>query len=581
VLDDAAAHPTFGTDPYVQSHAIKSVLAMPIINQGVLVAILYVENNVTTHAFSSGRVETLRLIAGQAATSITNAALYESLERKVEDRTRELAQKTRKIAAMLDGMEQGVFTLDEELTVQPEHSRHLEQLSGQRDLVGRALSEVLFAGSDLGADVIATTESALRFSFGASPAIAALNAEHLIKAYTRRGPDGTRRNYEVDWSFITDEEGRVERVLCAARDVTVLRGLETAAASAARDAEMLAEILDAGLEDFKSFCETARPLLDQHRAGLERGLGPDERRQLFRDVHTIKGHSSTLGLAAIVAAAHAVESACSPDSATAPAADGIGLEALNTLISLIGDYESTGQRKLGRLWAGADARFKHALGAIESALAQTPERPSYPIRALTQVRQAVHRLNAVPLDTVLRETARVFPSLARELGKSVPEIDWVDDGILLDAEWGRVMKDALVHTFRNSLDHGIETREEREAAGKTPRGRIALRTVRDSHGVRIHLADDGRGLPIADLRTKTGRLSSSDQDVAEAIFDYGVSTARQLSHVSGRGIGMDAVRGFLRERGGDVVIEFTGDTQAGHRPFELVFRLPENATVTP
>jgi len=99
--------------------------------------------------------------------------------------------------------------------------------------------------------------------------------------------------------------------------------------------------------------------------------------------------------------------------------------------------------------------------------------------------------------------------------------------------------------------------------------------------LRIHLADDGRGLPIADLRTKTGRLSSSDRDVAEAIFDHGVSTARQLSHVSGRGIGMDAVRGFLRERGGDVAIEFTGDTHAGHRPFELVFRLPENATVTP
>jgi predicted ATPase len=581
VLDDAAAHPTFGTDPYVQNHAIKSVLAMPIIDQGSLVAILYVENNVTTHAFTSGRVETLRLIAGQAAISITNATLYENLERKVEDRTRELAQKTRKIAAMLDGMEQGVFTLDEELTVQPEHSRHLGQLSGRGDLVGRSLSEVLFEGSDLGADVVATTESALRFSFGASLAIATLNAEHLVKTFARRGPDGTRRNYEVDWSFITDEEGRVERVLVAARDVTVLRGLETAAASAARETEMLTEILDAGLEDFKSFCETARPLLDRHLACLERGLSPEERRQLFRDVHTIKGHSSTLGLGSIVAAAHAAEGACDPGCASAPAADGIGLEALGALAALIGEYESTGQRRLGRLWAGADARFKHALGAIEVALAQTPERPSYPIRALTQVRQAVHRLNAVPLDTVLRETARVFPSLARELGKSVPEIDWVDDGILLDAEWGRVMKDALVHTFRNSLDHGIETREEREAAGKAPRGRIAMRTERDSEGVRIHLTDDGRGLPIAELRTKTGRLESSDRDVAEAIFDYGVSTARQLSHVSGRGIGMDAVRGFLRERGGDVVIEFTGDTHEGHRPFELVFRLPGNATVAP
>jgi chemotaxis protein histidine kinase CheA len=248
---------------------------------------------------------------------------------------------------------------------------------------------------------------------------------------------------------------------------------------------------------------------------------------------------------------------------------------------VLGDYELTGARKLGPLWTGADARFKQALGAIESALAHAPERPSYPARTLTQVKQAVHRLNAIPLDQVLRETARVFPSLARELGKSVPELEWVDDGTLLDADWGRLMKDALVHTFRNSLDHGIETSEEREALGKAARGKIALRTERDAQGVRIRLRDDGRGLPLAELRTKTGRHDSPDQAVAEAIFDYGISTANQVSTVSGRGIGMDAVRGFLRERGGDVLIEFTGDARSGYRPFELVFRLPSDAMVAP
>jgi chemotaxis protein histidine kinase CheA len=99
--------------------------------------------------------------------------------------------------------------------------------------------------------------------------------------------------------------------------------------------------------------------------------------------------------------------------------------------------------------------------------------------------------------------------------------------------------------------------------------------------VRLHLRDDGRGLPIAELRTKIGRLDGPDDAVAEAIFDYGVSTAPQLSHTSGRGIGMDAVRGFLRERGGDVAIEFTGDARAGYRPFELVFRLPSDAMIAP
>jgi len=578
VLDDATSHPTFASDPYVLQNAVKSVLCMPIVNQGRLVAVLYVENSATTHAFTRDRVETLRLIAGQAAVSITNASLYEGLERKVEQRTRELAQKTRKVAAMLDGMQQGVFTLDSDLRVQPEYSRHLEQLAGQRDLVGRSLNEVLFAGSELDAATLEANESALRFSIGARPAIARINAEHLIKAFSRRAPDGERRYYEVDWSWIFSEDGTVERVLVAARDVTLLRGLKEAAAEAARETEMLQQILNAGVDDFKSFCETSRRLLDQHLAAAARGLDAVSRRALFRDVHTIKGHSRTLGLDPIVAAAHAAERDYDPAESDHGAH---GLAALRELARVIADYEQAGARKLGPLWVGADARFKQALGAIESALAQAPERPSYPARTLTQVKQVVHRLNAIPLDQVLRETARVFPSLARELGKSVPELDWTDDGTLLDADWGRVMKDALVHTFRNSLDHGIETNEERQALGKAPRGRIALRTERDAQGVRIRLSDDGRGLPLAELRTKTGRHDSPDHAVAEAIFDYGISTARQVSTVSGRGIGMDAVRGFLRERGGDVVIEFTGDGSSGYRPFELVFRLPSDAMITP
>jgi predicted ATPase/HPt (histidine-containing phosphotransfer) domain-containing protein len=580
VIDDAAADPTFATDSYVVESSVKSVLCMPIVNQGRLVAILYLENAATTHAFTRDRVEVLRLIAAQAAVSITNASLYEELERAVEERTRELTAKTRKIAAMLDCIGQGMFTLDEQLTIQPEYSPYLERLAGRRNLVGCGVTEVLFEGSDLDAAVIAANEAGLRSGMGSPSAIANLNTGHLIKAWSRRGPDGTRRHYEVDWNWIVGDDGKVERVLVAARDVTVLRGLQQAAEAAAHETEVVDQILDAGLEDFKSFCETSLILIDRHVAAATGGAFRAERRQAsFRDVHTIKSHARTLGLNPIVAAAHrAEEDWAAPPS---PARDAAAIRALGDLASVIREYEQIGARKLGRLWGGADARFKQALGAIESALAQTPERPSYPARALTQVKQAVHRLNAIPLDQVLRETSRVFPSLARELGKTVPEIEWVDDGTLLDAEWGRVMKDALLHTFRNALDHGIETREERAAHGKAPRGKIALFTVRDAYGVRIHLRDDGRGLPIAELRTKTGRLDSPDHAVAEAIFDYAMSTARQESHVSGRGIGMDAVRGFLRERGGDVAIEFTGDTHAGYRPFELVFRLPSDAMIAP
>jgi predicted ATPase/HPt (histidine-containing phosphotransfer) domain-containing protein len=558
VIDDAGVHPEFGSDSYVRAHAIKSVLCMPVLSQGGLVAVLYVENNATTHAFSQERVETLRLIAGQAAISLTNASLYASLERKVEDRTRELGAKTRKMGAMLNGMQQGVFTIDETLRVQPEYSRHLETLVGKTDLVGTHLSQLLFAQSSLRSEVIATNESALRFSFGASLAVANANADHLIKDYQRTLPDGTLQDLELDWNWITGDSSKVDRVLITARDVTLIRRLKQAAAEAAREAGMLSEILDAGVDDFRSFCEMAGGVLREHlaRVSSPAGLSPEQRSALFRDVHTLKGHSRMLGLQPIVQAAHAAESASAPEAELVCGPDTPAHKALLTLQSSIDEYERTGQKKLGRFWGN-------------------------PVRAPSQIRQVAQRTHAVPLDQVLRETARVFPSLARELGKSVPQIEWTDDGTLLDAEWGRVMKDAFVHTFRNSLDHGIETREEREALGKRPEGKIALRTEHDASGVRIHLSDDGRGLPIEQLRSRTGQLNSPDQVVAQAIFDYGVSTARRVSEVSGRGVGMDAVRGYLRELGGDVAIEFTGDAERGHRPFELIFRLPSAATAFP
>ncbi len=581
VIDEATAHADFGKDDYVQRGKVKSVLCMPILNQGGLVAVLYVENNATTHAFTADRVETLRLIAGQAAISITNASLYESLERKVEDRTRELRAKTRTIAAMLDGMQQGVFTIDEQLAVQPEYSRHLEQIVGSQDIVGRPLRDVLFRGAALGADVVATNESALRFSFGSSRAIAHANADHMVKEFTRLAPGGSRQHFELDWGWILGENSKVDKVLVTARDVTLIRGLQRAAEQHAREAALMTEMLDAGLDEFRTFSDAARRSLRDPiaRASQPGTLQQDTMRTIFRSVHTLKGHARALGLSHIVAAAHAAEDACSTPGAAAAGPTGTVFQALSSLDALVVEHEAIGEKKLGRLWVGADERFKEAIGAIESALSQTSDRPSYPARALAQVKTALHRMNAVPLDQVLRETSRVFPSLALELGKSVPRIEWEDDGTLLDGDWGRLMKDALVHSFRNSIDHGIETPDERARAGKSPQGKIALRTKYDGSFVSIYLSDDGRGLPLEKLRGKTGNVHGPDQDVAEAIFEFGVSTAEQVTQVSGRGVGMDAVRAFFREHGGDVSIAFTGAAVQGYRPFELVFRLPTGAAL--
>ena len=93
MLDDASHHATYGNDAYIRKSNARSVLCLPVMQQGKVLAILYVENNAVTHAFTADRLQLLQLVASQAAVSITNARLYDSLEEKVAARTGELAAR--------------------------------------------------------------------------------------------------------------------------------------------------------------------------------------------------------------------------------------------------------------------------------------------------------------------------------------------------------------------------------------------------------------------------------------------------------------------------------------------------------
>ncbi|MEG4211825.1 AAA family ATPase [Microcoleus sp. S13_B4] len=97
LLNDASREGTFNTDPYITQHQIKSILCTPIVYQGKLTAILYLENNLTAGAFTQKRVEVLRMLSGQAAIALENANLYHTLEVKVEERTEELKAKNRRM----------------------------------------------------------------------------------------------------------------------------------------------------------------------------------------------------------------------------------------------------------------------------------------------------------------------------------------------------------------------------------------------------------------------------------------------------------------------------------------------------
>jgi len=244
VLDDAGLDPTHQHDLHIQKCGVKSVLSMPVLSQGRLLAILYVENNAVARAFSQARLLFLRVLAGQAAVSIANAQLYDELELEVQKRTRELSERNREVGAMLNSLEQGVFLIDDQLSIQRHYSAHLPELLGTPEIAGRNCIELLFQDSNLDADALDKLQAALDFSFGVPVMFAQANTSHWVREFQRLvGRTGQTRSFEVDWTLIADDDDKVARILVALRDVTHLRQISAKAARQARDLDLVGQIL--------------------------------------------------------------------------------------------------------------------------------------------------------------------------------------------------------------------------------------------------------------------------------------------------------------------------------------------------
>jgi two-component system chemotaxis sensor kinase CheA len=134
-----------------------------------------------------------------------------------------------------------------------------------------------------------------------------------------------------------------------------------------------------------------------------------------------------------------------------------------------------------------------------------------------------------------------------------------DDGRFDPRRWNGFWG-AFIHAIRNAVDHGLESNSERVSMGKPPNGRVTLRTfVRDERFV-VEISDDGRGMDWGAIALKAKELgipAETQADLQAALFQQGISTAAQVTDVSGRGIGMGAVHAATKELGGRLEINTT------------------------
>ena len=205
------------------------------------------------------------------------------------------------------------------------------------------------------------------------------------------------------------------------------------------------------------------------------------------------------------------------------------------------------------LFDGFEASFKSNMGKFRSTAQNLG-------RITGELQEGVMRIRMVPISQIFSR----FPRLVRDLSKSLgKKINLVIEGeeTELDKSVIEDLLDPIMHSVRNSIDHGIESVETRRAAGKPEEGRVLLKAANEGNMIVIEISDDGKGIDVDAVKAKAverGLISPNklltDPEAFSLIFEPGFSTTKQITSISGRGVGLDVVRRQIDKLNGTVTV---------------------------
>lgn len=252
---------------------------------------------------------------------------------------------------------------------------------------------------------------------------------------------------------------------------------------------------------------------------------------------------------------------------------------LDTLLEVAGESVQAANQAAVLLEKLAQFKFEGDATTLVATLTETIERAS---RYATELQRATLATRMQPVGRLFQKFPRLIRELAKDLGK---EVELAIKGA--ETEVDRVVVDSLydplVHMLRNSLDHGVESQEERIKSGKSPKSTISLTAWQEASSVMIEVADDGKGMNPQILREKAvakGLIGAgdaqTDEEAFQLVFLPGFSTKEVASAVSGRGVGMDVVKTAVDKHRGTIRI----DSRIGLGTRFLI-RLPIELSIVP
>jgi two-component sensor histidine kinase/PAS domain-containing protein len=452
------------------------------------------------------------------------------------------AQQHQRVRLLLDHIRQGVFSVDAQGVVQGEFSRASVAMLGCEP-AGLPVGALLFPHDDtqrqqmhdLLADAVGERDARRRALYlSLLPRQLALGDKHL----------------QLD--YIPLDEG----VLFAVSDVSDPVALQERVHRERRRLEMIV----AAVTDSDAFFSSVDAIQEFAAAGPTPWQGQSVA-PLYRAVHTFKGNLDQLGFYHLPAALHRAEDHLrghDPSDDAGSLLDAVFAE----------NWQQTLQADLEPLTAALGQGFISGRGVVTLQSGQAfwvetlarfylQHHPDAPPEA-----QHLARIRHIALNRELAAHDAMLQRVAANLGKQVLPLEITGDEVWLDPDRHRELLQSLVHLLRNAIDHGIEDPDARLAAGKPEAGRIQCHLQQEPDRWVLTLRDDGAGINEAALRLRALDLPHIDAQHASLealVFADGLSSRQEVTPLSGRGMGMSAVKAAVQALGGQIFVQ----TEAG------------------
>jgi len=273
---------------------------------------------------------------------------------------------------------------------------------------------------------------------------------------------------------------------------------------------------------------------------------PEEQEQQSQETPEIVAEKAPV----IAEAQKAAKPAKAPKKAAESSSIRVSIDKVDSLINMVGELVIT-QSMLGQL--GQDFDLSR-LAKLQEGLSQLEQNTR-------ELQESVMKIRMMPISFAFSRFPRLVRDLGGQLGKKVI-LETIGEQTELDKTVMEKINDPLVHLVRNSMDHGLETTEQRIAAGKSEEGTITLNAYHQGGNIVIEVADDGAGLNEDRILTKAiekglvpENNSLTPEEIHNLIFLPGFSTAEAVSDISGRGVGMDVVRRNIQALNGSIEVK--------------------------